>query len=80
MEKGEEARKSLLVYSADISFRDVAEKINAFYNNKKLAERRIRTRGTFRHTRFRVGHIRPLATSPENCKSSLKIPILLYYN
>ena len=35
MEKGEEAMEEFkLVYSADISFRDVAEKINAFYNNK----------------------------------------------
>ena len=36
MNKGEQAMEEFkLVYSADISFRDVAEKINAFYNQGK---------------------------------------------
>ena len=53
-----------VVYSADISFRDVADKINAFYSQNAMnligGEGGIRTPGTLRHTRFRVGHIRPL--------------------
>ena len=36
MNKREEAMEEFkLVYSADISFRDVADKINAFYNQGK---------------------------------------------
>ncbi|MEC7801330.1 MAG: hypothetical protein VX609_08585 [Verrucomicrobiota bacterium] len=37
MNKGEEAMEEFkLVYSADISFKDVADKINAFYNHGKV--------------------------------------------
>ena len=36
MNKNQEAMEEFkLVYSADISFRDVADKINAFYNQGK---------------------------------------------
>ena len=36
MNNGEAAMEEFkLVYSADISFRDVADKINAFYNQPK---------------------------------------------
>ena len=76
------------VYSADISFRDVAEKINAFYQQKApssewMAEREgFEPPVPFGTPDFESGTFDHSATSPENCKNSLKIPILLveYYN
>ena len=59
MNKGEQAMEEFkLVYSADISFRDVAEKINAFAISKPNGERAGFEPGT---AQFDLSwHIRPL--------------------